>query len=131
MTPLNRLVDTTRPESHAARKFAKLLEDFRANRVEIRKKLTLWRDNSAALVPDMKRSSLLQEVAPLAEDVSALATAGLKALDYLEKGGVAPKSWVDAQSGLLTRAAKPRAELLIMIVPSIRKLVEMAGQGNH
>jgi len=131
LTPLNRLVDTTRPESHAARKFAKLLENFRANKGEIHEKLTSWRDNSAALVPEMKRSSLLQEAVPLAEDVSALATSGLKALDYLEKGGVAPRSWVDAQSDLLTRAAKPRAELLIMIVPSIRKLVEMAGQGSH
>ena len=91
----------------------------------------MWRDNSAELIPDMQQSSLLQEAVPLAEDVSALAMSGLKALDYLEKGAVAPKSWVDAQSGLLARSAKPLAELLIMIVPSIRKLVEMAGKGEH
>ena len=130
-TPLNRLVDSTRPESKEVRKFAKLLENLSANKDEIRKKLTLWRDNSAELIPDMQQSSLLQEAVPLAEDVSALAMSGLKALDYLEKGAVAPKSWVDAQNGLLARAAKPRAELLIMIVPSIRKLVEMAGKGEH
>jgi hypothetical protein len=31
---------------------------------------------------------------------------------------------------LLDRAARPRAELLIMIVPSIRKLVEAAQTGK-
>jgi hypothetical protein len=63
---------------------------------------------------------------PLAEDVSALATAGLEALDYLEAGKPAPEAWVAEQTALLDRAAKPCAELLIMIVPSIRKLVEAA-----
>ncbi len=130
-TPLNRLVDTTRPQSHEARKFAKLLEDFSANHDKIRKKLTMWRDNSAALIPVIKQASLLQEAVPLAEDVSALTAAGLEALDYLEEGEAALNSWVDAQGELLTRAEKPRAELLIMIVPSIRKLVEMAGQGGR
>lgn len=130
-TPLNRLVDATRPESHAARKFYALVDRFSDNKDEIRKKLTLWRENSAALVPVMERSSLLQEAVPLADDVAALATAGLQALDYLKSGAPAPKSWVDAQTALLDRAEKPRAELLIMIVPSIRKLVEMAGKGNR
>jgi hexosaminidase len=130
-TPLNRLVDTTRPESHAARKFAKLVENFSANKDEIRKELTMWRENSAALIPVMKQASLLQEAVPLAEDVSALAATGLEALDYLERGEAAPKTWVDGQNDLLTRAAKQRAALLIMIVPSIRKLVEMAREGGH
>lgn len=130
-THLNRLVDATRPESHVARKFAKLVENSAASKGEVRKRLTLWRDNSAALVPVMKRASLLEEAVPLAEDVSALAAAGLEALDYLGQGRAAPKSWVDAKTQLLKRAEKPRAELLIMIVPSIRKLVEMAAQGNR
>ena len=72
----------------------------------------------------MQNSALLDEDIPLAEDVSALATAGLQALDYLEAGTPAPPSWVDEQSALLDRASKPRAELLIMIVPSIKKLVD-------
>ncbi|MGD0922568.1 MAG: family 20 glycosylhydrolase [Terriglobia bacterium] len=129
-TPLNRLVDTTRPESDVARQFAGLVENLGANKEKIRKQLALWRDNQAELIPVMQRSALLQEAIPLAEDVSALATAGLEALEYIEAGKPAPQPWVDAQIALLGRAAKPRAELLIMIVPSIRKLVETAQAGK-
>ena len=129
-TPLNRLVDATRPESDTAREFARRLDQLSANQAEIRKQLTLWRDNQAELIPVMKRSALLQEAIPLAEDLSALATAGLEALDYVEAGKPAPQAWLDRQRALLDRAAKPRAELLIMIVPSIRKLVEAAQTGK-
>jgi hexosaminidase len=129
-TPLNRLVDATRPESNAAREFAHLLDQVSANHAEIRKQLTLWRDNQAPLIPVMQRSALLQEAIPLAEDLSALATAGLEALDYVEAGKPAPQAWLDRQGALLDRAARPRAELLIMIVPSIRKLVEAAQTGK-
>ena len=129
-TPLNRLVDATRPESDAVRQFAGLVENLGANKEKIRKQLALWRDNQAGLIPVMQRSGLLLEAVPLAEDVWRLATAGLEALDYVEAGKPAPQTWVDAQLALLERTAKPRAELLIMIVPSIRKLVEAAQAGK-
>jgi hexosaminidase len=125
-TPLNRLVDATRPESDTAREFAALVDHPSANKEAIRKQLREWRDLQKDLVPVMQGSAPLQEDVPLAEDVSALATAGLEALDYLEAGKPAPEAWVAEQTALLDRAAKPCAELLIMIVPSIRKLVEAA-----
>jgi hexosaminidase len=125
-TPLNRLVDATRPESDAAREFARLVENARANRDSIRKQLVLWRDSQAELLPQMQRSALLQEAMPLAQDVAALAAAGLQALEYMESGKQAPEAWIKDQQALMDRAAKPRVELLIMIVPSIRKLVEGA-----
>ena len=129
-TPLNRLVDATRPESDAAREFAAMVDHLSTNKDKIRKQLIIWRDNQAELIPVMQRSALLQEAAPLAEDVSALAGGGLEALDYLVAGKPAPESWIKEQLALLDRAEKARAELLIMIVPSIRKLVEAARSGD-
>jgi hexosaminidase len=123
-TPMNRLVDATRPESNAAREFAALIQNPGANKEKIRKQLTLWRDSRTELIPAMQRSALLKEAVPLAEDLSALAAIGLQALDYLGTGKKAPQNWADQQMPMLDRAAKPRAELLIMIVPSIRQLVE-------
>ena len=123
-TPLNRLVDSTPPESDRAREFARLTDNPKANKDEIRKQLTLWRDNKAQVVPLIERSALLEEALPLAEDVAALAAAGLEALDYLEHGQPAPQAWVKEQEAQLDRATRPRAELLIMLAPSIRKLVE-------
>jgi hexosaminidase len=125
-TPLNRLVDATRPESDAAREFAKLAEDLKPNRQQIRKLLTLWRDSQTELLPILQRTSLAQEAVPLAQGVAALSKAGLEALDYMEAGRRAPEAWVDEQLALVEGAAKPRAELLIMIVPSIRELVGAA-----
>ncbi len=130
-TPLNRLVDATRPESDAAREFAGLVANWGIHKEEIRKRLTLWRDNKARLLPLLERSALLQEAAPLAEDIAALAASGLQALDYLDTGKPVPEAWVKEQPALLDRAAKPRAELLIMIVPSVRRLVEAAQQGTR
>ncbi|MGO9274712.1 MAG: beta-N-acetylhexosaminidase [Terriglobia bacterium] len=125
-TPLNRLVDATPPESGAAREFAALAANWKANEGEIRKRLTRWHDSAADLVPMMKQNALLQEDVPLAEDVAAAAAAGLQALDYLKTGQPAPASWVTEQLRVLAGAAKPHDALLIMIVPSIRTLVEAA-----
>ena len=116
----------TRATPDAARGFAKLVENISANREQIRQQLTHWRDGQQTLVPLLQRSFLSQEDVPLSEDVAALSQAGLEALDYVEAGKHAPENWLNEQQALLDRAAKPRAELLIMIVPSIRKLVEAA-----
>ncbi len=129
-TAYNRLVDAVPPESDAARMFAGQVNDWANNKTQIKRQLTAWRDNNAELVPLLQPNALLQEDVPLAQDVSALATTGLQAFDYMETGKLAPQSWVAEQTALLDRAAKPRAELLIMIVPSVRKLVEMAAQSK-
>jgi len=69
---------------------------------------------------------LLAEDIPLAEDLSAVAGAGVEALDYLERGRTAPRRWIEEQHVLLDLAAKPHAELLLAIVPSVRTLVDLS-----
>jgi hypothetical protein len=76
------------------------------------------------------KSELLHEAVPLGEDLSAVDGAGLEALDYLDAGKPAPQSWAQEQFVLLDLAAKPHAELLLMIVEPVRKLVEAARQGK-
>jgi hexosaminidase len=130
-TPLNRLVDATPPESDAARDFALLVANWSANKDQIRKQLTVWRDNQTDLIPQMQSSGLLQEDIPLAQDVSALAAAGLQAVNYLESGKPAPQVWVAEQLALVDRASKPRAELLIMIAAPVGKLVQAAKNNSE
>jgi len=133
MTPLNRLVDAARPESHTARKFQNMVDeyladapDFNVNKEMIRDWLTRWRNNHEELKPVLEESLLLNELIPLSEEVSALAEAGLQALDYIEKNQEAPLSWLDGVLPLLSPRQKPQYELVIMILPAIRKLVETA-----
>ena len=130
LTPLNRLVDATPPESDAAREFALLVGHWQANKLKIRQQLSRWKRAGAEVAPLLQRSALLQEDLPLAENVSAVAEAGLEALDYLEHAEAAPDAWVAKQTALLDRASQPQAELWIMIVPSVRELLKAAEAGK-
>jgi hexosaminidase len=134
--PLNRLVDTVRPESDQARHFRDSLQAYigsgytdRAAEGEIRTLLAAWRDNDARLHPLLEQSFLLHELAPLSEDLSTLGVAGLLALDYLDKSAPSPESWRAQQLALLERAKTPKADLLLMVVAPLQQLIEAsAGQ---
>jgi hypothetical protein len=114
-----------------ARKFAARVAAWQDHKDEIRQQLILWRDCGKEVLPLMRRSALLAEAVPVAEDVSALAAAGLEGLDYLESGKAAPRDWRAKQQPLLDRCARPRVELIIAIAPAIRKLVEGAQSANQ
>jgi hexosaminidase len=129
-TPLNRLVDAARPESAAARHFATLVDALVAGGMkpdtesQVRTWLARWRDNDASLEPAARDSFLMQEAVPISRDLSALGALGLEALDYLDRGQPSPDQWRAEQLARLAAAEQPQAQLLLMIVPSIRRLVE-------
>jgi hexosaminidase len=132
-TPLNRLVDATHPESDVARELGNLVNralsggsGLENSRDELRHWFAHWKANDAALEPTLEDSFLLQEAIPLSKDLAALGAAGLEALDYLANGRKPPQSWIGRQRALLESAAKPRAEMLLMIVEPVRKLVGAA-----
>jgi hexosaminidase len=120
-TPLNHLVDAVPPESAKAREFSALVDA--ANHAELRARLIAWRDNDAKLQPMLNRSFLLKELVPLSADLATLAATGLRALDYLDQHQRAPEQWVKEQKAFIENAKKPRAALLLIIAPSIEKLV--------
>jgi len=133
MTPLNRLVDAARPESHVARKFRNMVNeyladapDYDANKETIKEWLTRWHNNHRELKPILEDSQLLQEIIPLSEEVAALAEVGLQAVDAIEKGQETPMSWVDSVLSFLHPPPKPEYELVIMIQPGVEKLVKAA-----
>jgi hexosaminidase len=134
--PLNRLVDIAPPESDQARHFRDAVQTFigsgykdRGAEAEIRTRLAAWRDNDARLHPLLEQSFLLNELAPLSEDLSTLAAAGLLALDYLDKSTPSPNSWRAQQLVLVDRAKTPKADLLLMAVEPVRQLLE-ASEGQ-
>ena len=129
-TPLNRLVDAVQPESDAGREFARLTQRFlnkTASAEDItamRNQLSAWQENDQRLEPLLQSNVLLQEAVSLSQGLATVATAGLRALDYLTSGGSAPAAWRDEQLALLKEAQKPQAEMLNTIAPSVEKLVE-------
>lgn len=135
LTPMNRLVDAVPPESDLARDFNRRVDlaladqqGLQSQAADLRLRLTRWRDNHPLLLPLLGESYLLRELEPVSENVADLAAAGLQALDYLESGRKPPESWASEQTALLLRVDKPQAELLIMIIPGVRKLIAAASQ---
>jgi hexosaminidase len=130
VAPLNRVVDAVRPESEPARHFTDLVNSLLAGQTdnntkqEIAMWLSRWRDNQTKLQPLEKQSFLLQEVVPLSQDLSAVALTGIQALDYFDRSERPPDSWTTEQFTLLEQAQKPKGQLLLMVVPAVRELVE-------
>ncbi len=131
-TPLNRLVDTARPESATAREFTEMVDQFLAGKADdatknrMRALLTIWRDNQSKLQPLATKSFLLQEVAPISQNLAALAAGGLQAMDFVSQGLAASDDWTKELLALAEQAKKPRAQLLLMVAPPIEKLVRAA-----
>jgi hexosaminidase len=129
--PLNRMIDAAYPESEIARQFAALVQTYIQSNYKdqhaeelIRGWLTIWRNNDAKVQPLIAQSSLLQEDAPLSQNLSAVGAAGLQALDYLDKGQTAPDLWTTQQSALFEQAKTRQADVLLMIVAPVQQLVE-------
>lgn len=134
--PVNRLVDAVRPESQTARQFAAMVDALVAGsataetKARLRRLLTEWRDNQTRLQPLAANSFLLKEALPLSQDLSALGEAGLRAMDYLDRGERAPETWRTTQFDLVELAKKPRAQLLLMVAPTVEKLIEATATGT-
>jgi hexosaminidase len=134
-SPLNRVVDAVRPESVTTRHFADAVNELLSgaakpgSEAQVRELLSRWRDNQVELQPHFEKSLLLKEVAPISQNLSALGAAGLTALNYLDRGEPAPPAWVATQLALVEQASKPQAQLMIMVAPSVEKLIRAsAGQ---
>jgi hexosaminidase len=130
LTPLNRLVDATPPESEVARGFNSLASNWPVNEASLRRQLIAWRDNRTDLLPLLQSSGLLQETVSLSDEVAGVAIAGLEALDYLDRRQQPPSDWISRQRSLMQEAARPRAELLIAITPGVSKLIDAAAAGK-
>jgi hexosaminidase len=136
-TPLNRVVDAVSLESDAGRRFGELVDQFVASachdpavETRLRAQLTTWRDNDALLQPLAQHSFLVKEVTANSQDLSALGTTGLAALDAIAKGQPTPDSWKAQQLAIIDQVKKPKAQLLLIPAPAVQKLIEAAAAGG-
>jgi hexosaminidase len=123
LVPLNGLVDAARPESEAARRFSRLVDRALAlepgARDSVEWWLRRWRANDVELRPLMDVAPGLAAARPLADDLRDVAGIGLAAL---QADTVGSAGW----AAVLDRAAQPKAEVLLMIVPAVQRLADAA-----
>ena len=133
-TPLSRVVDAARPDAPAARHFREAVDRFlqgepgqhEAARSRLESWLLLWRANHERLVPVIRQSPVLREIESLSADLSNVAAFGLEALQRIEGGEKASKAWLDSCRAALEKAAEPRGQVELVILPVVRKLCEKA-----
>jgi hexosaminidase len=133
-TPLNRLVDSIAPESDLAREFRDEVDRYLASGAaqkgagRLQGLLRRWSNNVPLVMPLLKGNGLLTETVPLATTLDEVCKTGLEALAALRAGKPADAGWMQAKLAFLTEAAKPQAEMLIQIVPGVKRLVEAASR---
>src|SRR5438045_2503724 len=123
LSPLTGLVDAARPDSETARHFNSNVDAFLADvprfalyRSELERTMAEWQTASRALGPMIDQSPALHEARPLANDLSAIAAAGLEAMSYISSGDAPTMEWRQAQVARLDEAAKPKAALEFVVM---------------
>jgi hexosaminidase len=131
---LNRVVDAVPLESDTARRFGELVDSYLASGCkddasanELRAQLIRWRDNDGAIESLAQKSFLVREVVPISQDMATLGKVGAYAMDYLILGSRPPEEWRSEQSAALAGLSKPKAQLLLVPIASVQKLVNATG----
>lgn len=72
----------------------------------------------------------MKEVAATSQDLAAVASVGLAALDALEHVGNTDEAWKAQQSAVVQQAQKPKGQLLLMPAAAVQKLIDAASAGG-
>jgi hexosaminidase len=133
LSPYNRFVDAATPDNPAVRAFAAMVDAFLADpgraagRAALEARLEEWRTQYETLAPHFGDTVFLHEVEPVSKSLASVASIGLLALEALSTGlAVNPSLQIEA----LDRAAKPNAEIMVAVVPAVKKLVVAMGGGD-
>ena len=128
-TPLTRLVDAARPDSREARRVGALVDRHladpadAASRDALRATFASWRRASNAVLETAARSPLLAHASAVARDLAVVGRIGEEAL-----AAAPPVGWAAEARAALEAAAKPKAEVEIVVVAPVRRLVDAAAR---
>lgn len=127
--PLNRFADAIPPESAAVRdldqQVALLLKDknHRAAAEAIRERLQRWQRNGAPVKQVIAGNVVMKDLAPVVQDVSALADLGLMLLERYQQGKPLSKAEAEQAQQQLDAAAQIRDEVVIAAVYPLETLL--------
>ena len=128
-SPLTRVVDAARPESMAARDFARRVDSLLANPSEdnqaaVADLLKIWKRNHTALQAIINTSPALREIESLSQDLTTISEIGMAAGNYYSSRQKPSAAWHERSLALLEAARKPRGQVMLMVVDPIEKLVK-------
>ena len=131
-TPLNRMIDAVPPESETARRFSEDVDHYLAGDQaagdRVRDQLERWKRNDARFGP-AGTSYLLAELVPVSQQISALATAGLDAIERIRNHNYSA-GWATQQQNTFAEPKAPPAELVIAFRAAVLKLIVRSGAAD-
>ncbi len=127
-TPLNRVVDAAAPESYAAIRFERKVDEFLETKEEglkeqIREQLKIWASIQQKLEPAIELHPFLEEVEPHADHLSRLAGLALGRLDNSGDSSVS----VAKLDALLVDARKAYGGTLLSVVSGLERIIKETG----
>jgi hexosaminidase len=129
LVALNRFVDAARPESESVRALEQAAGKL--DIAQLREQFTRWAANDARFQPLAEDNALLAELKPLSQDLSALGSAGLRILTYLETSQPAPQDWLSEQAKELARMIRPRNEVVLAAARPVKLLLDELARRSH
>lgn len=135
LSPLTGVIDATLPDSETARKFSLMVKEFlddapryQLYRPELSAMLAEWQRSGASLEPIIDRSPALNEIKPLAQNLTQLGETGLEAISYLKLNMPPPREWRERSVAKLDEAAKPYGALEFVVISGVKQLVNAAAE---
>ena len=133
LTPMDHLIDAVRPDPPSRHEMQLLVKAYLANHdIAARAELTAAFESWIAAGPKaqalMTAAPLLQDPAPRAQQLADLGTAGLEAIQYIEKQQPPPAGWLQSKQAVIDQAAKPVGLVRFTVLEPVRELVTAAGK---
>jgi hexosaminidase len=135
-SPLTRVVDAAQPDSKVGRRFSRLVDRFiREQDInltdEMRYWLELWYGNHSYLFQIIRKAPVLEEIESLSYDLSLVSRFALESLDAWEANVNLSPSWYQHAAKALETAKKPRGQVELAVLDSIKKLIMMTNIGEN
>jgi len=132
-SPYTKLADVATPDQPLPRIFNQQVDSFLKSSssilaVTISKQLELWKDNDPLFLITLRHSPILNEAALLSKNLSAIATAGLAAMKFIQEHKRAGNDWLREQQILLKKAQQQGGRCELQVVIPIEKLIGAAGK---
>lgn len=134
-SPFTKIADLATPDPALPRIFAREVDLFlkdpgRDAEKNITDQLMIWKDNHTHFMATVRSSPELQEAAPLSENLSRLAAAGLAAMEMIHDKKKASGKWLAEQLTITASAREQGGRCELQVVNPIEKLIKAAAGDN-
>jgi hexosaminidase len=127
-SPYTKIADAATPDQKIPREFNKLVDSFLKQpspvlQQHIAGQLVIWKNNHSNFLITLRNSPVLQEAAPLSENLSMLAAAGLSAIEFIQSNGKPGNNWLKQQLEIVERSREQSGRCELQVVTPIEKLI--------